>query len=117
MSSLHCCRVCLGAEVSEAMEKAFAVVLAGRKMRPERFELSTFWRQKMPELELLEKACPEARRFREEKHGPHRLVVRMSRCGRGNLGLNSSVGILEQAWNCLAKAGCITSARVWPWGT
>ena len=27
MSSLHCCRVCLGAEVSEAMEKAFAVVL------------------------------------------------------------------------------------------
>ena len=69
----------------------------------------------MPELELLEKACPEARRFREDKHGPHRLVVRTSRCGRGNLGSNPSVGILEQAWNCLAKAGCITSARVWPW--
>ena len=25
----------------------------------------------MPELELLEKACPEVRRFREEKHGAH----------------------------------------------
>ena len=31
MSSLHCCLVCLGAEVSEAMERAFGVVLAGRK--------------------------------------------------------------------------------------
>ena len=58
----------------------------------------------MPELELLEKACPEVRRFREENHGRHRLVVRTSRCGRDNLGLNLSVGILEQAWNCLAKA-------------
>ena len=48
----------------------------------------------MPELELLEKACPEVRRFREEKHGPHHLVVRTSRCFRGNLGLNPSVGIL-----------------------
>ena len=47
------------------------------------------------------------RRFREEKHGPHRLVVRMSRCGRSNLGLNPSVGILEQAWNCLAKAASL----------
>ena len=34
-------------------------------------------------LELLE-ACPKGRRFREENHGPHRLVVRMSRCGRDN---------------------------------
>ena len=42
MSSLHCCLVCLGAEVSEAMERAFGVVLAGRQMRPERFELPTF---------------------------------------------------------------------------
>ena len=38
----------------------------------------------MPELELLEKACPEVRGFREENHGPHRQVVRTSRCGRGN---------------------------------
>ena len=47
------------------------------------------------------------RRFREEKHGPHRLVVRMSRCGRSNLGSNPSVGILEQTWNCLAKAASL----------
>ena len=40
MSSLHCCRACLGAEVSEAMEKAFAVVLVGRKI----FALSCRWR-------------------------------------------------------------------------
>ena len=46
----------------------------------------------------------EARRLREEKHGPHRLVVRTSRCG---LGSNPSVGILEQAWNCLAKAASL----------
>ena len=31
MSSLHCCLVCLGGEVSEAMERAFGVVLGGRK--------------------------------------------------------------------------------------
>ena len=42
MSSLYSCLVCLGAEVSEAMERAFGVVLAGRKMRLERFELPTF---------------------------------------------------------------------------
>ena len=33
-------------------------------------------------------------------------------CGRDNLGSNPSVGILEQTWNWLAKAGCITFARV-----
>ena len=65
----------------------------------------------MPELEKLDKACPQRQLFREENHGPHRLVVRTSRCGRDNLGSNPS-GILEQAWNCLANALCITSARV-----
>ena len=39
-SSLRYCLVWLGAEVSEVMERAFGVVLAGRKMRP--FELPTF---------------------------------------------------------------------------
>ena len=42
MSFLHCCLACLGAEVSDAKERAFGVVLEGRKMRPERFELPTF---------------------------------------------------------------------------
>ena len=56
------------------------------------------------------------RRLVHNGGGPHRLVVRTSPCGRGNLGSNPGVGVLEQAWNCLAKAGCITSARVWPWG-
>ena len=44
----------------------------------------------MPELELLEKACPEARRFREEKHGPHRLVVQGG-------GLNQ-VPLVQTSW-------------------
>ena len=93
-SSLHYCLVWLGAEVSEVMERAFGVVLAGRKMRP--FELP-----KMPELELLDKACPQTQRFREENHGPHRLVVRTSRCGRDNLGSNPSVALWSRrgtAW-------------------
>ena len=69
----------------------------------------------MPELELLEKACPEARRFREDKHGPHRLVVRTSRCGHDNLGSNPSVGILADVkggrdgrflQECFSRLGC-----------
>ena len=60
----------------------------------------------MPELELLE-ACPEERRFREENHGPQDVALWPRQPGS-----NPSVGSLEPAWNRLAKAGCITSARV-----
>ena len=96
--------------MSEAMERAFGVVLAGRKMRPERFELPTS-DLKSDALPLRHggQRCQSWSSWRIQ--GRESWPTSSSGQGRDNLGSNPSAGILEQAWNCWAKAGCITSAR------